>query len=55
MKRQGKQNSINTLIGALTEAESRALYDEQDTSAYDLGCLLETFLHKDSDPARVRL
>jgi len=55
VKRQGKQNSINTLIGALTEAESRALYDEQDTSAYDLGCLLETFLHKDSDPARVRL
>lgn len=55
MKRQGKQNSINTLIGALTEAESRALYDEQDTSAYDLGCLLDTFLHKDSDPARVRL
>lgn len=55
MKRQGKQNSINTLIGALTEAESRALYDEQDTSAYDLGCLLETFLHKDSDPARIRL
>lgn len=55
MKRQGKQNSINTLIGALTEAESRALYDEQDTSAYDLGCLLETFLHKDSDSARVRL
>ena len=55
MKRQGKQNSINTLLGALTEAESRALYDEQDTSAYDLGCLLNTFLHKDNDPARSRL
>ncbi len=55
MKRQGKQNSINTLLGALTEAESRALYDEQDTSAYDLGCLLNTFLHKDNDPARARL
>lgn len=55
MKRQGKQNSINTLLGALTEAESRALYDEQDTSAYDLDCLLNTFLHKDNDPARVQL
>ena len=43
MKRQGKHNSINTLLGALTEAESRALYDEQDTSAYDLDCLLNTF------------
>ncbi len=55
MKRQGKHNSINTLLGALTEAESRALYDEQDTSAYDLDCLLNTFLHKDNDPARVQL
>lgn len=55
MKRQGKQNSINALLGALTEAESRALYDEQDTSAYDLDCLLNTFLHKDNDPARVQL
>ena len=55
VKRQGKQNSINTLLGALTEAESKALYDEQDTSAYDLDCLLETFLHKDNDPVRIQL
>lgn len=55
MNRQGKQKSIHTLIGALTEAESKAFYDEQDTTAHDLDSLLNTFLRKDNDPVRVQL
>lgn len=53
--RVGKKGSINALIGAMTEAESKSFYDEQETVLNDLESLLKTFLFKDTTPERVRI
>lgn len=53
--RVGKKGSINALIGAMTEAESKSFYDEQETVLNDLESLLKTFLYKDNTPERVRI
>lgn len=53
--RVGKKGSINALIGAITEAESKSFYDEQETVLNDLESLLKTFLYKDTTPERVRI
>lgn len=42
--RKGKQKSIDTLMGALAEAESRAFYEEEDNVLNDLDELLNVFL-----------
>ncbi len=41
--RKGKQKSIDTLMGALAEAESRAFYEEEDNVLNDLDELLNVF------------
>ena len=38
-----KQKSIDTLMGALAEAESRAFYEEEDNVLNDLDELLNVF------------
>ncbi len=53
--RVGKKGSINALIGAMTEAESKSFYDEQETVLNDLESLLKTFLFKDTTPERMRI
>ncbi|MEE0566257.1 MAG: phage terminase large subunit [Lactobacillus rogosae] len=53
--RVGKKGSINALIGAMTEAESKSFYDEQETVLNDLESLLKTFLFKDTIPERLRI
>lgn len=53
--RVGKKGSIDALIGAMTEAESKSFYDEQETVLNDLESLLKTFLYKDNTPERVRI
>ena len=53
--RLGKKGSINALIGAMTEAESKSFYDEQETVLNDLESLLKTFLFKDTTPERLRI
>lgn len=53
--RKGKSGSINTLIGAMAEAESKMFYDEQEEVRNDLENLLNTFLHKDDSPERRRI
>lgn len=53
--RVGKKGSINALIGAITEAESKSFYDEQETVLNDLESLLKTFLYKDTTPERLRV
>lgn len=53
--RVGKKGSINALIGAMTEAESKSFYDEQETVLNDLESLLKTFLFKDTTPERLRI
>lgn len=53
--RVGKKGSINALIGAMTEAESKSFYDEQETVLNNLESLLKTFLFKDTIPERLRI
>ena len=53
--RVGKKGRIDALIGAMTEAESKSFYDEQETVLNDLESLLKTFLYKDNTPERVRI
>jgi len=53
--RKGKQGSITALIGAMTEAESKSFYNEQDTVITDLESLLKLFLNKDDSPERMRI
>lgn len=53
--RVGKKGSIDALIGAMTEAESKSFCDEQETVLNDLESLLKTFLYKDNTPERVRI
>lgn len=53
--RVGKKGSINALIGAMTEAESKSFYDEQETVLNDLESLLKNFLFKDTTPERLRI
>lgn len=51
----GKKESINMLIGAMTEAESKIFYDEKTEVLNDLDELLNIFLHKDASPERERI
>lgn len=53
--RKGKQKSIDTLMGALAEAESRAFYEEEDNVLNDLDELLNVFLRKGEEPERRQL
>lgn len=53
--RQGKKKSIHTLIGAMTEAESKSFYDETESVLNDFKSLLKQFLYKDEEPERVRI
>ena len=53
--RKGKQQSIDTLVGAITEAESRAFYEEEDHTLNDLDDLLNVFLRKGEEPERKQL
>ena len=49
-----KMRSINALVGALAEAESK-LYNEDSTDLKGLCTLLKDFLKRDDTPERVRL
>ena len=49
-----KKQSINALVGALAEAESK-LYNEDSTDLKGLCALLKDFLNRDSTPERVQL
>lgn len=53
--KQGKKQSINALIGAMTEAESKTFYDESDSVLNDFKSLLKLFLYKDETLERVRI
>lgn len=53
--RKGKKKSIETLAGALAEAESRAFEAEMDSYLNDLNGLLNTFLHRGNELERVQL
>lgn len=53
--RNGKQQSIHALLGAITEAESKAYDEEQDIVLNDLNALLNVFLRKGNEPERKRL
>ena len=52
--KQRKMRSINALVGALAEAESK-LYNEDSTDLKGLCTLLKEFLKRDDTPERVRL
>ena len=52
--KQRKKQSINALVGALAEAESK-LYNEDSTDLKGLCTLLKDFLNRDSTPERVQL
>ena len=52
--KQRKMRSINALVGALAEAESK-LYTEDSTDLKGLCTLLKDFLKRDDTPERVRL
>ena len=52
--KQRKKQSINALVGALAEAESK-LYNEDSTDLKGLCALLKDFLNRDSTPERVQL
>ena len=52
--KQRKMRSINALVGALAEAESK-LYNEDSTDLKGLCTLLKDFLKRDYPPVRVRL
>ena len=52
--KQQKMRSINALVGALAEAESK-LYNEDSTDLKGLCTLLKDFLKRDDTPERVRL
>ena len=52
--KQRKKQSINALVGALAEAESK-LYNEDSTDLKGLCTLLKDFLKRDDTPERVRL
>lgn len=52
--KQRKMRSINALVGALAEAESK-LYNEDSTDLKGLCTLLKDFLKRDGTPERVRL
>lgn len=41
--RVGKKGSIDALIGAMTEAESKSFYDEQETVLNDLETMMMPF------------
>ena len=53
--RKGKKKSIETLATALAEAESRALEKGLDSDLNDLDRLLNAFLHKGTEPERLKL
>ena len=53
--RIGKEASLKELMGALTEAESKSYYQEQETALNDLSGLLKTFLSRDDSPERTRI
>ena len=54
--RKGKGKSIQTLLGAINEAESRSFYEDDGRDEKDrLTDLLEQFLYKDENPERVRI
>lgn len=44
--RSGKKESINALIGAMAEAESKTFYDDTEVLTSDLKSLLNVFLKK---------
>ena len=52
--KQRKMRSINALVGALAEAESK-IYNEDSTDLKRLCTLLKDFLKRDDTPERVRL
>ena len=52
--KQRKMRSINALVGALAEAESK-LYNDDSTDLKGLCTLLKDFLKRDDTPERVRL
>ena len=52
--KQRKMRSINALVGALAEAESK-LYNEDSTDLKGLCTLLKDFLKREDTPERVRL
>ena len=52
--KQRKMRSINALVGALAEAESK-LYNEDSTDLKGLCTLLKDFLKRDDTPERARL
>lgn len=52
--KQRKFQSINALVGAIAEAESK-LYNEDSTDLNGLRTLLKGFLNKDDSPERIRL
>lgn len=52
--KQRKMRSINALVGALAEAESK-IYNEDSTDLKGLCTLLKDFLKRDDTPERVRL
>ena len=53
--RRGKDASLKALISAMTEAESKSYYEEQENALNDLSGLLKTFLNRDDSPERVRI
>ena len=53
--RKGKKKSIETLATALAEAESRAFEKGLDSDLNDLNRLLNAFLHKGTEPERLKL
>lgn len=53
--RKGKNRSINALISALAEAESKSFYDDGAEVLNDLESLLKTFLYKDNSLERERI
>ena len=52
--KQRKMQSINALVGALAEAESK-LYNEDSTDLKGLCALLKDFLKRDNTPERAQL
>lgn len=52
---KGRQGSIHALIGAMAEAESKHVYEEQEAVLSDLNGLLKPFLKKDASPERRRI
>ena len=53
--RSGKKESINALIGAMAEAESKTFYDDTEVLTSDLKSLLNVFLKKDNSPERMQI